>query len=560
VEFDLPTVHDALAARLADREAIATPERRLSWAELGDRTRRFANLLVADGVTVHAERAELAPYESGQDAVALYLYNGHQYLEAMVGAFKARAVPCNVNYRYVEAELAQLLTDMAPRAIVFHGRFADRLGAVVDRLDRRPLLLQVDDGAPLLPGAVDYEAALAAAAPGPPPVEPTPDDLYALYTGGTTGRPKGVLWRQADVFVAAMGGRNFRERREWASVDELVESAAARVGPRVLSAAPFMHGTGQWVALQALHAGGSVVVPKVVDRLDPVDVLDTIEAERVTLLVIAGEAFARPLLGAMAARPRDLSSLVAIGSSGAALSPASVGELLQRLPQVRIRDTVGSSEAGSQAEVIRRAGDDGGPAGDGTFQPADGTCVIDDTRTARLAPGHDGTGWLARGGRVPLGYLGDPEGTARTFPVIDGVRMSVPGDRARQLADGRIELLGREATTINTGGEKVFAEEVEAAVRAHATVRDVAVVGRPSERWGSEVVALVQLEPGAELDVDGIVSGCADRLARYKLPKAVVVVDTIRRSPSGKLDLRWARDTASAAAGNAPAGTLASPS
>ncbi|HVX22429.1 MAG TPA: AMP-binding protein [Acidimicrobiales bacterium] len=571
MEFNLAAVHEALAEALGGREAVVSPTRRLTWADVGDRSRRLANVLLAAGLEVRAERDRLAPYESGQDAVALYLYNGPEYLEGMLGAFKARAVPCNVNYRYVEAELAELLADMAPRAVVFHARFAARLAAVVDGLDHRPLLLQVADGSgePLLPGAVDYEAALAAAGGTRPSVAAgwSPDDLYALYTGGTTGRPKGVLWRQADAFVAAMGGRNFKGRREWDSVEELVGAATGRPGPRVLSAAPFMHGTGQWVSFQALHAGGSVVIPSVVDRFDAADVLDTVEAERATLLVIAGESFARPLLDAMAARERDLSSLVAVASSGAALSPGSVRELLDRLPGVRVRDTVGSSESGPQAEVVRRADGsagagaggtaggvdggadrrvDGGDGGPVTFRPAEGTCVVDETLTTVLPPGHDGTGWLARAGRVPLGYLHDPVRTARTFPVVGGRRMAVPGDRARLLADGRIELLGRDATTINTGGEKVYAEEVETAIRAHPAVRDVVVVGRPSERWGSEVVALVQPEPGASVDAAAVVAAAGERLARYKLPKAVIEVDGVRRSPSGKVDLAWARARAAA--------------
>jgi len=543
MEFNLAAVHEALAERLADREAIVTPTRRLTWAEVADRSRRLANGLGDAGLAVRAERDGLAPFESGQDAVALYLYNGHEYLEAMLGAFKARAVPCNVNYRYVAAELAELLTDMAPRAVVFHARFADRLAAVVDRLAHRPVLLQVADESdrPLLPGAVDYEGALAAASPSRPSLDWSPDDLYTLYTGGTTGRPKGVLWRQADAFVTAMGGRNFKERREWASLDELVGAAASRPGPRVLSAAPFMHGTGQWVSFQGLHAGGSAVIPGVVDRFDPADVLDTVEAERVSVLVIAGESFARPLLDALAARPRDLSSLVVVASSGAALSPTSVRELLDRLPGARVRDTIGSSEAGPQADTMTGADGASGTTGPPTFRPAEGTCVVDDTLTRVLPPGHDGTGWLARAGRVPLGYLHDPERTARTFPVVDGHRMTVPGDRARLLADGRIELLGRDATTINTGGEKVYAEEVETAIRAHPAVRDVVVVGRPSDRWGSEVVALVQPEPGAQFDADAVVATAGEQLARYKLPKAVIEVDVVRRSPSGKVDLAWAR-------------------
>ena len=542
MDFDLPTVHEALAHRLGDADAVMTAERRITWAELNDRSRRFAHVLLGAGLTVRAERPDLAPHESGQDTVALYLYNGHQYLEAMLGAFKARAVPCNVNYRYVESELLQLLTDMAPGAIVYHRRFGPRLAAVVDRLPRRPLLLEVADrsGEAVLDGAIGYEAALAAAPSRRPDVIWSPDDLYALYTGGTTGRPKGVLWRQADVFVAAMGGRDFAGRREWDTVDQLVDAVTSRPGPRVLSAAPFMHGTGQWVSFQALHAGGSVVVPRVVERFDAVDVLDTVDRERVTLLVIAGEAFARPLLEAMDAGSGDLSSLAAVASSGAALSDASKQALLSHLPGARVRDTVGSSETGPQAEAVSRLG--GGEAR--TFRPNDGTCVLDESMSRLLDPGHPGTGWLARTGRIPLGYLHDAARTARTFPVVEGVPMSVPGDRARLLVDGAIELLGRDATTINTGGEKVFAEEVERTIRSHPGVRDVVVIGRPSDRWGSEVVALIQPEPGTTVDQASVLSACTAHLARYKVPKVLIEVDLVRRSPSGKVDYSWARAAA----------------
>jgi acyl-CoA synthetase (AMP-forming)/AMP-acid ligase II len=542
-EFNLAAVQEALGSRLGDREAIVSPLRRVSWAELTDRTRRLANVFVDASLGVRAERHQLAPYECGQDRVAIYLHNRPEYLEAMLGAFKARLAPCNVNYRYVEDELARLFADMAPGAIVFEDRFAERLGRVLDRVPMRPLLLQVGGGseAPLLEGALPYEEALAQASPKRPDLAWSPDDLYVLYTGGTTGPPKGVLWRQADIFVVALGGRNFKQGgREWRSLDELAETVASRPGIRAVSAAPFMHGTGQWISFQALHSGGTVVIPSVVDRFDASSVLDAIEQERANLLVIAGEAFARPLLDALAERPRDLSSLLAISTSGAALAPQSKAALLSYLPQVRIRDTVGSSESGPQAEIVSRGEDPGTTR----FRPIDDTCVVDESRTRRLPPGHDGIGWLARSGRIPLGYLGDADRTAATFPVVEGVRMVVAGDRARLLADGTIELLGREAAVINSGGEKIFAEEVEAAVRQHPGVRDVLVVGRPSPRWGSEVVALVQPDDGAVLDADAVVRTCATTLARYKLPKAVIVVDQVRRMPSGKPDYAWARRVA----------------
>lgn len=557
MEFNLAQVHEALSERLAERDAIVTPARRLSWRETTERTRRLANVLVASGVSVYAERPRLQPFEAGQERVAICLLNGHEYIEAMLGSFKARAAPCNVNYRYVESELEQLFADMAPRAIVYHAQFAGRIGGAVARLEeqgrlQRPLLLQVADGSGggLLKDAIDYEVALAASSPDRPELDWSPDDLYILYTGGTTGHPKAVLWRQGDIFVTALGGRNFRDHgREWASLDELVEAAALRTGARGLSAAPFMHGTGQWVSFQAMHTGGTVVIQGVVDRFDPADVLDTIERERVTLLTIAGEAFAAPLIDAMDARARDLSSVTVVSTSGAALSPRSKAAISERLPGVRIRDVMGSSEAGPIADnTVSPGGPDGSVSPVVRFRPDPETCVLDDAREHLLEPGHEGSGWLARGGRIPLGYMNDAARTAATFRTVEGRRLTIPGDRARLLRDGTLEVLGRDAVTINSGGEKIFAEEVEAAVRHHAGVRDVIVVGRPSERWGSEVVAIVETDPGQSLDVDELLATCGREIARYKLPKAVITVDRVHRSPAGKADYAWARDVATGSA------------
>jgi fatty-acyl-CoA synthase len=303
-----------------------------------------------------------------------------------------------------------------------------------------------------------------------------------------------------------------------------------------------MHGTGQWVSFQALHTGGTVVIQNVVDRFDAGDVLDTIERERASLLTIAGEAFAAPLIDAMDARPRDLSSLQVLSSSGAALSPKSKDAIRARLPGVRIRDTMGSSEAGPLADSVDVPGD--GTRRAVRFRPNPETCVIDETRSRVLTAGHEGTGWLARSGRIPLGYMNDPEKTAATFRSIDERRFTIPGDRARLHADGTVEVLGRDAVTINSGGEKIFAEEVEAAVRHHPGVRDVIVVGRPSERWGSEVVAIVEPEPGISVDDAELVATCAREIARYKLPKAFITVDRVRRNPAGKADYRWAKTIA----------------
>ncbi len=488
------------------------------------------------GLGRHAGTSPPLGWESPHDHVALYLHNGNEYLEGMLGAAKARCAAVNVNYRYVAEELRYVLADSAATAIVFHSAFAATLEAILPSLPALRLLLQVDDGtgAPLAPGARWYEEALAAAPPDlPGPL--SPDDLYILYTGGTTGMPKGVLWRQADFLAACLG------------VDQTTASlvdAASQSHLRALPAPPFMHGAAHWNALSAFVAGGTVVVQDEPARLDPHDVLDTVERERATSLLIVGDAFARPLVDALATGRHDASSLRHLLTGGAVLSATVKEDLLRLLPDLRIVDVLGSSETGRQGV---HTSDTSRGAATGTFARSATTVVLSGDLTRVLAPGDAELGWLAQTGRVPLGYLGDPDKTARTFPTIDGVRYAVAGDRARILPDGSLELHGRDSVTINTGGEKVFAEEVEQALKRHAGVFDAIVVGRPSERWGEEVVAVVQLRPDAgEVTDESIRAAAAPHLARYKLPKAFVRVAAVERSPSGKPDYRWAATAAEA--------------
>jgi fatty-acyl-CoA synthase len=471
--------------------------------------------------------------------VGLYLLNGNEYLEAMLGAFKARAVPLNLNYRLVESELVHILRDADARALVYHARFADQVGKIAAELPELRVLLQVADGsgAPLLPGALDYEAALATSSAGRPDVAWSPDDLYMTYTGGTTGLPKGVLWRQADIFVANMNGRD-EGGREIADPGAIVERARAGA-VRVLPQAPFMHVTGHATAFGMWHAGGTVVVPDVVDAFDPDAILRCMQRERVNLTVLVGDSMARPLVAALRAGTHDVGALQMIISGGAALSARTKEELLELLPGVVIIEGVGSSETGGQATNLSSAGGGVSPGG---FAPGPGTAVLDHERTRVLGADEDEIGWLARSGRIPLGYLGDPDKTRATFPRIDGTRFVVPGDRARWRGEGEIEFLGRDSTKINSGGEKIFAEEVERALMQHPAVEDAAVAGRPSERWGEEVVAVVKLGPGSPVTAETLIAGCGDRLARFKLPKAVFFRDAIMRSPAGKVDLAWLRE------------------
>jgi 3-oxocholest-4-en-26-oate---CoA ligase len=545
VQFNLSRAFDTLAESLAERECIVWGERRFTYGDVAERSRRLASYLHGRGLGVRRERAGLAGHESGQDHVALAMYNSNEYLEGMLGSYRARVAPFNVNYRYVGEELRYLLNDAKPRALILHASLAPILGEVLPTLDAPPdVLLQVEDasGHALLPGAVPYEEALAASSPEGPPVEPDPDDLYILYTGGTTGMPKGVLWRQHDIFMAAMGGRKVGTWEIVTSYENLTERLADNRPLKLMVLPPLMHGAAQWASFMLMAQGATLVFPNDARRVDPDDVWRTVEREKVNSMTIVGDAVLRPLVMQLDQADYDLSSFYAVGNGGAALTPAVRELALARLPNLMISDSGGSSETGAQMFVVRT---DKTAAAD--FLPGPGTVVVDEALTTVLPPGHAGNGWLAQTGWIPLGYLGDAEKTARTFPVIGGVRYSIPGDRARHLADGQITLLGRDSVTVNSGGEKIFVEEVERAIAGHPDVADVVVVGRPSERWGQEVVAVVQLAGPATTTPDSIVAHASEHIARYKLPKVVIFVETIQRSPSGKADYRWAAEQATGA-------------
>lgn len=528
MEVNLADLHERLAEQFPERECLVQGTVRRSWGDVTDRSRRVAAALRSAGLGAVRPRQELPPWETGQDHVALVLHNGVEHVEVILGAFKARTVPCNVNFRYTAVELEQLFADAQPRAVVYHARYGPVLAEALRESAGVHFLLRVEDGsgAAPVPGSVDYEAALAAV----PPEAPQgldPDDCYMLYTGGTTGSPKGVIWRQADIFVAGMGGR-----------DDVVERAV-RGGYRLLPLPPLIHGASQWMVFTAFHLGGTIVFPARPDSFDADDVWDVAEREAVTAMSIVGDAFGRPLLDALDRSPRELLALRTIANGGAALSPRVRQGLTRLLPHVRLRDTVGSSEAGTAAAAS---------SGDGLrLNPA--AALLDPGLQRRLRPDEGVDGWLATRGRLPLGYLRDPERTARTFPVVDGVRYAVPGDRARLRRDGTLQLLGRDGTTVNSGGEKVFVEEVEQALLRHPLVYDAVVVGRPSERWGQELVAVVAADDS--LRDEALLASCGDVLARYKLPKDIVRVLEVRRSPSGKADYRWASSVASHASTDA---------
>lgn len=545
MKFDLSSVFGSVAAAVPQRRVAVWRGVSTTYAEMDSRVDGIAHHLVSAGLGCRTERDALADHRSGQDHLGIYLRNGTQYLETMLASYRARVAPFNVSYRYVEEELYYLLNDASATALVYAAEFAPRVAAIRDRLPLLRLLVQVADesGNALLPGAFDYEAVTRTTAP---PVMPTPngDDLYIIYTGGTTGMPKGVMWRQHDIFMSSMGGVPFGGGDPLRSYEELVERAVvSNGGLSAMLIAPLMHGAAQWTTFTIITTGGWVAVPDDVRTFRPDQVLRLAEREKVANIPLVGDAVARPLVEELERRDYDLSGLMAMSNGGAALSPTVRDRILAALPDKMLFDAVGSSETGIQMTTYSSHGSSADAA---VFTPQEDTAVVSDARDRVIGP-DDGEGWLARKGFTPLGYLGDAQKTAETYPTIDGTRWSVPGDRALVRDDGRIELLGRDSVTINSGGEKIFVEEVERALAAHPEVYDVVVAGRPSERWGSEVVAIVHLVSGASTSDDELRDVCRTRISGYKIPKVFVRVDRVERSPVGKPDYRWARAIAAQA-------------
>jgi 3-oxocholest-4-en-26-oate---CoA ligase len=544
-QFTVPAVTAAVAAAIPDRELIIQGDRRYSYADIVERSNRLAAYLHSRGLGCHTERSALAGHEVGQDLIGLYAYNGNEFVEGLLGAFAARVAPFNVNFRYVKSELQYLLADSGATALLYHAAFAPRVAEVLPDLPQLQVLIQIadDSGNALLDGAVDYETAIDSASTSPP-AQHSPDDLYVLYTGGTTGMPKGVLWRQHDIFMTSFGGRNLMTGEPTGSLDEIVARLAGGTGTKLMILPPLIHGAAQWSVMTAITTGQTVVFPSIVDHLDADDVVRTIEREKVMTVTVVGDAVARPLVSAIERAIEkgiaDVSSLAVVASGGALLTPFVKQRLIDVLPNAIVIDGVGSSETGAQMHHMSTSA----AVSTGTFNAGPDTLVAAEDLGSILPPGHDGMGWLAQRGYVPLGYKGDAAKTAATFPVIEGVRYAVPGDRARHRDDGRIELLGRDSVTINSGGEKIFVEEVETAIASHPAVADVVVTGRPSERWGQEVVAVVALADHARADAAELIAHAGKSLARYKLPKAIVFRAAVERSPAGKADYRWAREQA----------------
>lgn len=543
--FNLADLFEVVADAVPDRDAVVAGDRRLTYAQLDERASRFGRMLGDLGV-------------GAGDHVGLQLLNGTEHLEAILGCFKARAVPVNVNYRYVESELAYLYDNADLVALVVHRQFGRRVAAATRGLARLRHVVVVEDGTeapargtPAPEGAVAYEEALAAASPQRPAVgERRGDDRYLAYTGGTTGMPKGVVWRHDDVFFAAMGGGAPMSPENAITRPEQLAERLPDVGLVALQTPPLVHVSAQWGALTALYGGGKVVFAPP-GPFDADAILRIVAQEQVNSLTIVGDAMARPLVDALAAAttagvPHDVSSLFVIGSGGAILSPTTKARLIELVPHVILFDGFGSSETGVIGGGISMAG---GSTHGPRFEVDAQTAVLDDEGRP-VAPGTGEVGHVAHRGHLPLGYYKDESRTASTFTVVDGVRWSLPGDLATVDADGTVVLLGRGSGCINTGGEKVFPEEVEMVVKDHPDVLDALVVGVTDDRWGERVAAVVSTREGAALDLADLQAHCRDALAGYKVPRAMFLVDEVVRAPSGKPDYRWARDVATR--GSAP--------
>ncbi|GAA2075024.1 acyl-CoA synthetase [Actinomadura alba] len=519
--YNLADLLEILTQAGPERPALVAGDRRLTFGELNARANRVGHHLEAQGV------------KPGEH-VAILAYNRAEWLETMFGAFKIRAVPIPVNYRYVAAELHHVLSDSRSVAVVGERSLLARVEEVRARLlHLRHVMVIEDGGTDDIPDAVPYERALAAARADDDFPPRSNDDRYIVYTGGTTGYPKGVEWRCEDVFFGALGGGN--ALGDPITSPEAIADNAAKPPVPLLDCAPVMHGAGQWVACMGLFSGSKVVL-YTDHAFDPAKALGLLAKEQANALMIVGDVMAWPIAEALGSGSYDTSSLVAIASGGAPLTAGARDALRRHLPDVMFLDSYGASETGACGPSV-----EGGPGDEGTarFMMNPSVTVLRDDLT-RVAPGEIGR--LARSGHIPLGYYNDPDKTASTFfRDADGKRWSIPGDYATLNEDGTIVLLGRGSLVINTGGEKVYPEEVEVALKDHPGVYDVVVVGLPDERFGQRVAAVVAPVRGAELTLEELTEHCRDRLAGYKLPRQLQLVAEVQRTAVGKSDYKWAR-------------------
>jgi acyl-CoA synthetase (AMP-forming)/AMP-acid ligase II len=526
---------------VGERTAIVCGEVHRTYAELDERANRLANHLLAEGV------------EPG-DHVGIYGLNSVEWMEGLLAVLKARAVPVNINFRYVEAELSYLFDNADLVGLIYSEEFGPRVAAVKGDLPLLRTLVMIEDGSGADQAGLDatpFRTALDGGSPERDFGERSGDDQIIIYTGGTTGMPKGVMWRSEDIFFALAGGIDAFTKERVPSDHHHAERAAASAGQlTMMNTPPLMHGAAFVATLMQLFQGNRAVL---VPRFDPTEVWRTIEREKVNAVLIVGDAMGRPLIEALhaldaAGEAPDLSSLISLSSTAAVFSPSVKDQFLERFPNLIMTDSIGSTESGMNGIMAVSKGNTQTSGGGPTVNPSRDTVVLDEALEI-VEPGSGVVGMVGRGGNIPLGYYKDAEKTAATFvTAADGKRYAVPGDYATVGADGTITLLGRGSVCINTGGEKVYPEEVEQALKAHDSVFDCVVVGLADERWGQRVTAVVQAREGHTPDLAELDAHTRTFVAAYKVPKELHLVDQIVRSPSGKPDYRWAREIAESGA------------
>jgi len=532
LELSYATLWEAISDKIGDENAIVTGTNRRTWTEYEDRASRLAKAFGEAG---------LGPGSK----IGMYLWNGNEYLEAQFAGMKIRGVPININYRYLDDELLFLLDNSDAEALIFHTSLSDRVARVKDRAKGVRLWIEVDDGGESLAGALDYEKLIASHDPAPR-ITRDPTDLYMLYTGGTTGMPKGVMYETGGMLQSFVGilfpllGLAIPEIRD---IPEIVAGLTKEGGGVVsIPTCPLMHGTGMWLGAMLPHCAGARVVMLEGRSFDAKELLKKIGDERATQIVIVGDAFAKPILAALeesreAQAPVDLSSVKLMISSGV-MWTSEVKRALLEWHDCMLVDAMGSTE-GSMGTQITTRGNIGETA---RFAMGAATKVF--TEEGReVKPGSGETGMVAAGGSVPIGYYKDEEKSRATFREIDGVRYSFPGDWARVEADGTLTLLGRGSNCINTAGEKVYPEEVEEAVKSYDDVFDCLVVGVDDEKFGQRVTGVVSLHSGKTVSPDTLRAFTKTKLAGYKVPKQLFVVDRVERAANGKADYKWARET-----------------
>ncbi|WP_062984141.1 acyl-CoA synthetase [Nocardia anaemiae] len=505
---------------MPQRTALIEGDRELTYAELDARANRLADYLGSTGVGPGTH-------------IGFQMHNGIETMTTLIACFKARAVPININYRYGVEELRYLYDNADLEVLVCHEKYAATAReALADAPSIQLLIVNGDTST--------YARAMQSGSPTRRTIDRSPDDLFMMYTGGTTGRPKGVMWRQEDMWRVLGGGIDFYTNEPVS--DEYQQSRVGAQGEPstwyVLP--PLIHAAAMMPSFTALWSGNAVIFQP---KFDADRVWQVVQQRRPQIMVITGDAMARPLIDAYRAAPVDASSLVAIGSGAALLSQPVKNALLELFPSTVVSDSIGSSETGFGG--IGFAQKDDNPGRGPRVQSGRGAIVVDDAGRP-VEPGSEG--WLAKTGSVPIGYYKDPEKTERLFKTVDGNRIVVTDDRARVEPDGSVTLIGRGNMVVNTGGEKVFVEEVESVVKAHDAVYDAVVIGVPHERWGQQVAAVVSVA-GAEMDFAALERHVRKHLAGYKVPRQIWLADVVTRAPSGKPDYRWAREFA---AGRAP--------